>query len=70
MSDYFNFQDEQRRRMYLEFPSRMKIKLNRLFEITNNTELIRDAKKIGLIDEYNNVTKEKVNSFIQYIQDR
>lgn len=66
----FRFQDEERRRMYLERPSRLKIKLNRLFEDTTNTELIRDAKKIGLIDEDNNVMHDKFNSFIQYIQNR
>lgn len=66
----FRLQDEERRRMYLERPSRLKIRLNRFFEDTFNTELIRDAKKIGLIDEDKNVMHEKFNTFIQYIQDR
>ena len=63
-------QNKERRCMYLEHPSRLKIKLNRLFEITENIELIRDAKKIELIDENKNVMHDKFHSFIQYIQDR
>ena len=66
----FCFYDGERKQMYIDRPDRLKYRLNRYFSETANDELIRDAKKIGLIDENKRVMQEKLDSFICYLRDK
>lgn len=64
------FYDGDRRQMYIDRPDRLKIKLTHFFVETANEELIRDAQKIGLINENRRVIPEKLESFIRFLRER